>query len=302
MNKSSFWRKGLGIAVSVLCLLYLWTAYDWTNIGPELRAIPWVKFLGLIILLVLVMYCLRGARWYLLVRAHASGLSLLSAYLHNALGQALSEVTPAQSGEAVKVILAKQNSPSPLAPIIGAFSLERFYDLLIFAFILISVYIMDGAPEFIVFSAPKFSTLVFVLVIFMVGLLWFFKKAEFITQALHGFRPHSFKAIWGPFFLTLLSWGVIFYMWQYTLSFAHIDIKMSTLVWVLGLSMFAGILSFAPSGLGASDATVAVLLTSSGVSVDAALTATLLLRLLSIVMIGLGLCHLPFTQRPKRAS
>ncbi len=261
-----------------------------------------IGFVGTLItlLLSLVNYGLRFVRWqvYLGQLGHrVHWLPSLRIYLS---GFALT-TTPGKAGEVFRGVLLKQRGV-PYPKTLAAFVSERLSDLI--AVVLLTLVGLSEYPE------AKGMVVVGVIGIAIVLLsissraildktyLWvnlhtgkFYKLISHFLELLTAAREcHTPKLIIFSTIISLIAWGAEALAFYWVLQWLEADISFSFSVFIYALSMLVGGLSFLPGGLGSSEAVMISLLVLKGMTMPAAIAATVFIRLATLwfaVVIGL---------------
>ncbi|MBR9826686.1 MAG: flippase-like domain-containing protein [Alphaproteobacteria bacterium] len=282
------------IIVTGVSIAYLATLFDAEAFIAGFAAMNlWVLVFGLSGVIILN-WVLRGLRWYALNRDSNPEYSLERAYCDNAVAQAVAEVTPSQSGEAIKIVLAARKFPGTSPSFTAAFAVERA---------------MDGS----LYAAMAFAGLIFAPVLSaqldwwaMLGILalggalcaaffaWWIRKRQipkYIQQVLAALATLEPMVLVTSIVLTVLQVATIILLWWWSFMIAGVEVSLVMTIFLIPVSMMAGIISFLPGGLGASDVSLVALLVLNGTSPEAALLAAAVLRLTSIYVAVLGGAH-----------
>lgn len=248
----------------------------------------------------LLNYGLRFVRWqlYLLRLGHpVDGLPSLRIYLS---GFALT-TTPGKAGEAFRGVLLKQRGvPYPVT--FAALMSERLSDLV--AIVLLA---LVGLVQY-----PQAWGVVFAGVMGIVVVLACLSSKRLLNRLSHwastgqcrlmrllaltcdtlmGARDcHRPGLLTVATLLSVVAWGAEALAFYWLLGWLGMDISLSFAVFVYALSMLAGALSFLPGGLGSAEAVMVSLLVFKGMTMPAAIAATVFIRLATLwfaVAIGL---------------
>lgn len=248
----------------------------------------------------LVNYGLRFIRWqmYLSQLGHSvAWLPSLRIYLS---GFALT-TTPGKAGETFRGVLLKQRGvPYPSA--FAAFISERLSDLV--AIVLLT---LVGLAQY-----PQARSIVFAGVLGIVVVLACLSSKTLLNRLHHWARSrtgklmaliahstqmlndarrcHSPGVLGVATVISVIAWGAEALAFYWMLGWLGADISLSFAVFVYALSMLAGALSFLPGGLGSAEAVMVSLLILKGMTMPAAIAATVFIRLATLwfaVVIGL---------------
>ena len=112
-----------------------------------------------------------------------------------------------------------------------------------------------------------------------------------VGETLHGARLcHRPRLLGVATVISVIAWGAEALAFYWMLGWLGADISLSFAIFVYALAMLAGALSFLPGGLGGAEAVMASLLVLKGMTMPAAIAATVFIRLATLwfaVVIGL---------------
>ncbi|NTS75943.1 flippase-like domain-containing protein [Catenovulum sp. SM1970] len=257
-------------------------------------------------------YLARLARWHVLMRDYlplrAKVIHLHQIYL---LGFVLS-ATPAKIGETLRSVFLKRIGID-YAPSLAAFFAERLQDLLVV--LLLAAVALSLMPEYSLFFIMAASLILFVFLLLssntphqlLLSLMaWLSKKLRIKMSKQHflfdlddffvclkSFLSLSYLPKTVP--LTLFGWLSQVAVLHFVLSAFDVgtDWPWYIVVGIYGLSTLLGALSFVPAGLGATEASLSLLLISQGVDAEIAVAVSLIFRLCTLwLAIGIGLIAL----------
>lgn len=252
------------------------------------------------LLLSLVNYGLRFVRWQIYLSKLGYQIAWLPSLRIYLSGFALT-TTPGKAGEAFRGVLLKQrNVPFPVT--FAALISERLSDLV--AIILLT---LVGLSEY-----PQAQGMVLVGVLGIAVVLvcissrsvlsyahqWASvrtgKVCKLLTQLVHLLREarrcHTPGLLVLATLISVVSWGAEAVAFYLVLEWLGADISFSFAIFVYAISMLAGALSFLPGGLGGAEAIMISLLVLKGMTMPAAIAATVFIRLATLwfaVLIGL---------------
>lgn len=118
--------NAVGIAIAVLCLVWVFHDIDMTEAARSLRGLRW-GFVPLAVLLDTASYACQGLRWNLLLgpgRQPGAARATQAVYA----GLFTNEVLPGRLGEGVRAVLARRWTGSPYTGVVSSMLLERFCD------------------------------------------------------------------------------------------------------------------------------------------------------------------------------
>ncbi|MEQ5801234.1 lysylphosphatidylglycerol synthase transmembrane domain-containing protein [Halomonas sp. H10-9-1] len=302
VNHLEGWRlRALILSIVVATAGYL--AFSlWGGWEEVVAAFVQIGLLGTLIALSLslVNYGLRFGRWqlYLSQLGHRVPWSpSLRIYLS---GFALT-TTPGKAGEAFRGVLLKQRGV-PFPATFAAFISERLSDLV--AIVLLT---LVGLAQY-----PQARGIVLAGVL-GIGVVLACLSSQTLLDRLHRWASarqgklmalvaHASEMLGGArrchrpgllgvaTVISVVAWGAEALAFYWMLGWLGADISLSFAIFVYALSMLAGALSFLPGGLGGAEAVMVSLLVLKGMTMPAAIAATVFIRLATLwfaVVIGL---------------
>lgn len=302
VNHLEGWRlRALILSIVVATAGYL--AFSlWGGWEEVVAAFVQIGLLGTLIALSLslVNYGLRFGRWqlYLSKLGHRVPWSpSLRIYLS---GFALT-TTPGKAGEAFRGVLLKQRGV-PFPATFAAFISERLSDLV--AIVLLTLVGLAQYPQARGIVLAGVLGIVVVLVCLSSQTLldrlhrWASaRQGKLMALLAHGSetlggarRCHRPGLLGVATVISVIAWGAEALAFYWMLGWLGADIPLSFAIFVYALSMLAGALSFLPGGLGGAEAVMVSLLVLKGMTMPAAIAATVFIRLATLwfaVVIGL---------------
>lgn len=247
-------------------------------------------------------YIIRGLRWHMIVRTGKVATSVKQNMLHFFGGFAMT-ATPGRLGELVRLRWLCRDSGKSFGTLLPIVFADRAIELAAIVF-LIGLALMLVNLE---------TNAVWGLLLVSIGLVWIVCRPHLLESVITGLWRLSGKRFsrlfvklrrmtrrLAPFmrlpillptiFVSVLGWaleGVAFYV---LLSWLGVDISIWTAMAIFLVAVLSGALSGLPGGLGGTEATAVALLLLQGVPLDAAVLATLVIRVTTLwfaVLIGL---------------
>ncbi|WP_348815902.1 flippase-like domain-containing protein [Halomonas sp. H10-59] len=301
-NHLEGWRlRALVISIVVAAIGYL--AFSlWGGWKEVLSAFAEIGWLGTLIVLSLSLlnYALRFARWQLYLKQLGHRVAFKPSLRIYLSGFALT-TTPGKAGEAFRGVLLKQRGV-PFPTTFAAFVSERLSDLV--AIVLLTLLGLTQYPQARgIVLAGVLGILVVLVCLSSQSLLdWLYRWAAdregklmalvaHISETLHGARLcHRPRLLGVATVISVIAWGAEALAFYWMLGWLGADISLSFAIFVYALAMLAGALSFLPGGLGGAEAVMASLLVLKGMTMPAAIAATVFIRLATLwfaVVIGL---------------
>lgn len=302
VNHLEGWRlRALILSIVVATAGYL--AFSlWGGWEEVVAAFVQIGLLGTLIALSLslVNYGLRFGRWqlYLAQLGHRVPWSpSLRIYLS---GFALT-TTPGKAGEAFRGVLLKQRGV-PFPATFAAFISERLSDLV--AIVLLTLVGLAQYPQArgIVLAGVLGIVVVLACLSSQTLLDRLHRWASARQGKLMALVAHASEMLGGArrchrpgllgvaTVISVIAWGAEALAFYWMLGWLGADISLSFAIFVYALSMLAGALSFLPGGLGGAEAVMVSLLVLKGMTMPAAIAATVFIRLATLwfaVVIGL---------------
>ncbi len=275
----------------------------WQEVLTAFRQVPLYGLL-LLLLLSLVNYLLRYARWhyYLTLLQHPlSRLTTLRIYI---AGFALT-TTPGKAGEALRGFLLKPLGV-PHVRSLATLLVERFSDLLV-------VIILCGLG---VVAYPDAWSVLLLLLPLLLLLIWLLQQRRWLEGMNRYIRArfsgrfavlfeglidtllHSGSLFTPPLLLYsivlgLLAWGAEGVAFYYLIQLLGFELDPAMAVFIYAFAMLVGAISFLPGGLGGTEVTMTALLVLNGMGEGTAVAATVIIRLTTLwFAVALGLLAL----------
>lgn len=248
----------------------------------------------------LVNYSLRFIRWQFYLSQLGYMVPWLPSLRIYLSGFALT-TTPGKAGEAFRGILLKQRG-IPFPSTFAAFLSERLSDLV--AVVLLTLLGLAQYPQARGLVLAGVAGIVVVLACLSSQRLLFHlnswaksrtgrvgRLVVHLTDMLQDARRcHGPRLLVLATVLGVMAWGAEALAFYWVLMWLGADVSLSFAVFVYALSMLAGALSFLPGGLGGAEAVMVSLLVAKGMTMPAAIAATVFIRLATLwfaVVIGL---------------
>lgn len=248
----------------------------------------------------LVNYLLRGLRWHLFARRLGLGTSLATDLRHFLGGFAMS-VTPGRLGELVRMRWIGRETGAAFETTAPLMLVDRASDLAAMGLLLGATLAFSASG--IAFGLPVTALALMAAVIvtrpaLLAGLAALghrftgrfgklFAKVRRAAQALAAFSSPGLVALAGAF--GLVGWFAEGYAFHLLLAWMGADIGIAKAVAIFIFAGLAGGLTGAPGGVGGAEAAMVALLALEGVGLEAALPATVIIRVTTLwfaILIG----------------
>lgn len=273
--------------MGAICLYYILTAFQWTEIWQAIQKADIFLFLTSSITTTLIFWFLRTLRWSFLLKNEPLDAPFFKLYIYTAITVGFANFTPFQSGEALKVELFRKCGGTRLSGY-NYFFLEKILDLLV-----ISTLSVFGIFYLFEFRLGNHIQLAIVgLIGFLIVLTAaFIVAAKKYREKLRNFQVDFNKLLYA-FLLTLTSWTVMIVGWKYIFQSAAIDLTILQTMAIISLTTVIGIISFVPGAVGVSEISIAALLSQLGFETVIAQTGAMMIALYSLVILILSVVHL----------
>lgn len=148
-----------------LILLGIWASFfDFSQLWVNVKNLR-LHYLGLSLLSYLGAYFIRSVRWNRLLKPLRS-FTLKQTYLWSLVGNFINYLIPIRAGEAVRAILIKKSTNTPISLVLPSIFIDKFFDTIGIFVILIMIPLLD------IELVPTMQWLVFILLaIFFIGIL-----------------------------------------------------------------------------------------------------------------------------------
>jgi len=313
LGVSSLARKlAVGVVLGLAVVLALGLFADLPRLFDSLSRWNWA-FVPVVLVAVLANYGLRFLRWhYYLAVIGANGVSV-----SDSLGIFLSgftlTMTPGKLGEVLKSFLLKQLNDTPVSYSASLVIAERLTDVL--GMVLLAAVGLGafqfGAPALITTLAASVVLILVVqqrdLSLRLIGLFGRLPVAgRFAGLATNLYESSHLLLHWRPLLvgiaLATLAWFgecLAFFVVILGLGIPASSPLLLQATFIYAIASLLGAISFLPGGLGATEGSMAILLTQlSGLEKDPAIAATLLVRFATLwFAVLLGMVALVLFQR-----
>lgn len=309
-SKTNRWERGIVLSAIAAVGLYL-AIFFWSGAEQFLEALGELPIwlIPALMGIVFFSYCLRFARWQWYLHRMGYSVPLAQSFQIFLASFALT-ASPGKAGESIKSLFLNRRYQIPVASTIAGLFCERFTDAL-------SVVLLIFISLFSAFQGQWAVILVGVFQILLVVVLqhpplvkrWLhplkrWPKLNNVTQHIETsidsasilLKP---KILVGSTFLALLAWGLegvsLYLIFQY-LGTTQITVYQAILTHTA--SGLLGALTFLPGGIGGTEALTISFAMLYGASRTNAVTATILIRLLTLwYAVALGLVAMISIQR-----
>lgn len=264
----------------------------------------------------LVNYALRAGRWLMLSRVLELQVPHLSNALYYFSGYSLT-ATPGKAGEAIRLWLMKSGHGIAYSRSMPLMLADRALD--IWAIMLLTLASFSG------FQAYRWHGVALLVLVVLVSLpLVRPKMLEPVLLAAAGVAKRRARLLvllrrvlramdrlsnWETYGATLvpsvLGWWAEAFALYVILQHFGTEVSVANAVFVFSFSMIVGAISMLPGGLGSTEATMIILLTTLGVEMDVALVSTAIIRTTTFwfaVVIGLLLAPSAMTTSRRAAK
>jgi uncharacterized membrane protein YbhN (UPF0104 family) len=282
------------IALVTTCVTIVLLGFDWTAVSARLATVDAFRFLLLTGAITLFACVMRGLRWVAITGLPFNARAIWEAHCYVAVSVAAASATPMQVGEALKLYFARRTSGMLLARSGFAYAMERVADLVAIV-TLLAVGLAAHSGGVVPAAIAALSGLA-VLCLMPVAARYLAAARHVPLVATRHLSPLAEVRVSGlrlAIFLicTAAKWSSVIILWRVPLETVGVRISLAdTALLVAGVTL-AGVASLVPGGIGVAEVSTRALLTWMGVEPGPAEAAAIALRLLSVVLIAVGLLH-----------
>jgi len=251
----------VSVAVFPLCIRYVFVSFQWSRIIEILQHADLVWLLAGCILSILVCWFLRACRWSIILGNLGFSIKLSTLCMCSAVSLSMALVTPAQSGEMLKVELLKKRGLMARFPGYSSFLLERYIDFCVI--VVLALFGLSGRMAFVrretltLFLGITLATLLAAIIVaFKVRFTGRISEMQNWLRACVK-NPTRFFLI---LFLTVSSWTVIVFGWEICLHSTSIKIGFYDSMTLMSVMTVIDVLSFIPGGEGVLRAALQIFL------------------------------------------
>lgn len=288
---SRYIKYFVALLLGSVCVYYMAGSFDWKQIGQSLRKADSALFLLSSIGTILGFFLFRTLRWHALLKSENLTVPFYKLYLYNAISIGISNVTPFQSGEALKVELMRKYGVGRAAGY-TIFLLEKLMDFaLVIAMGMAGVRLgFDSgiAPVYFYVLAAVF--IVGFCAVLIIGFRLPFERLNPIKDLLRERWRHK-RALATAIFFTVCSWSAAVVGWKLTLASVGVEINILQSISLVSLSVLLALISFVPGAVGVSELGITAILTRAGIEPLAAQTGAIALRGYAVILLVLAVLH-----------
>jgi len=283
----------VAISIFAASVWYMVASFEWRQAFGYLARVNFVRLVMLIWVTQFAYILVRAWRWWAAVRHMNPRMVFFDFYWITAVVVSLAILTPAQSGEALKIELLKRRGMVDRLPGLGALGVERLFDLLAISAIGALALAFGGLSEEYRAVGKGASALIVFGLIALYFLLRFDPGGR-VSHWLRGVRAGggTTRMRAAMVVATVLSWGLTALSWEIALLAVDIHLSLRKILSLLSLVSLGTSLSLIPGGLGVSEVVTAGVLASMGVAAPAAQAGALIIRSQALIVVFFGLAHL----------
>ncbi len=297
-------RRLWPVLVCTLACAWALYAFDWPMVGRALLRFDLRLFLEVCLPVGLLLFLVRSLRWAAVAGIPFTPALLWRTHVQTALALATAAATPVQAGEALKLKFARDLTGKDYASLGGAFAVERLADAAVLFGIGAIGFGLAGASGLWLLAASGLLAVAVALAPFLLRRLAGARLPPRLAAALGPlaqYRPSAARMlVLGG--CTVAKWLMVVLMWQTTFAAAGIGLGFADTALVVVLVTLSVTVSLVPGGIGVAEVSTRALLLWLGVEPGLADAGALLLRLLTPLVIGIGLLHGLFLLRGRRAA
>ncbi|MEI6159143.1 MAG: lysylphosphatidylglycerol synthase domain-containing protein [Roseococcus sp.] len=288
---------------SVACSWALFV-FDWRMVGAALLRFDITLFLSICVPLGVLLFSVRSLRWAAVAGMRFDAPTLWRTHVQTALALATAAATPLQAGEALKLKFARDTTGQDYASLGGAFALERLTDAAVLLGMGAIGFGLAGASGMWLLTASLLLALAVGFAPLALRRLAGARLSPHLSSALAPLAQYR-PALWRMLVLgtcTVTKWVIVVLMWQTTFLAAGITLGAPETALVVVLVTISVTVSLVPGGIGVAEVSTRALLLWLGVEPSLADAGAVLLRLLTPLVIAIGLLHGLFLLPARRAA
>lgn len=286
-------RNVLVVTIVVACVTATARLFDWPTVVAALTHLHAGLLVGAGIPILLAIAGLRGWRWLVVLGIRPTPGRLWQSFCANGAAAGLASLTPFQVGEVVKIRLIPDHHGAAWRLGVSAFFVERMLDLGTMCCVcLAGLTIRFGQPwaALPALCLPSIGALFANLVIRRLALPP--RVRPYAEVLLHRSRTLAASVI------SLPIWGLYCALWWVALQAMNVPIAWHQVAILLGAVMLAVVASMTPGGLGVSELSSRGLLIWLGETPAHAEAGAIALRLLTPLIVLMGVaCLIPLARQ-----
>ena len=281
-------------AIFIISFRYIVASFRWTDIIPILEQASLIYLIGGGAISIIIYWLLRTMRLFILLKNLGVQVRFTDLYLCSAVSLGFSIITPFQSGEALKVEMLKKYGIINRMSGYSSLAVERLIDL----FVVITLATISILGIFDIGINKSIAIyLWFALMILLISGALAIKKIKNVGRIgdyirCMGLCISNFRMLFVVVILTVCSWIVVAIGWQVCLYSISVNIGLQKSMALMSTVSIINVLSFIPSALGVSEASIAEVLMRFGLCPASAQAGALVLRFYGILALFLSAIHL----------
>ena len=286
-------RRAWPFVAGILACGAVWHLFDWAAVGAALRGLEVMAFLPAALTATLGLMLARSLRWAAVSGLPFTPASLWRIHLQTAVSMGIAAVTPMQAGEALKLKLARDRSGGGWAPLAAGFVLERLADVAaLLGLGALGFGLRGAAAPWLMLAALGLAIGVAAApaILRRLAMAGLPRPIAAMLAPLRDYRPAGWRmALLG--LCTVGAWFCTLLLWQVTLAAGGIALGLADCALAMALVTLAVIVSLVPGGLGVAEVSTRAVLLWLGVEPGQADAGAVLLRLLTPLVVLVGLAH-----------
>lgn len=296
-------RRLLPLLIGLAACTWALLIFDWRMVGAAFLRFDIVHFLAVGIPVGFLVFAVRSLRWVAVAGLSFRPAALWRAHVQTAIAIATAAATPLQAGEALKLKMARDDTGAGWAALGAAFALERMADVATLFALGALGFGLRGASGFWLAVASLAAALLVALAPAGLRSLASLPLPARVTVALAplaAYRPSPGRmAILG--LCTVAKWWGVVVLWQAVFHSAGISLSLADCGMAVVLVTISVTISLVPGGIGVAEVSTRAVLLWLGVEPGLADAGAVMLRLLTPLVIGIGMLH-AIALRPLRSS
>jgi len=308
MGNIEFWlivmlRRLLPLLIGFAACTWALLMFNWSSIGVALLQFDYFHFLVVGIPLGLFVFLVRTLRWVAVAGLSFRPSALWRAHVQTAIAIATAAATPLQAGEVLKLKMARDDTGAGWAELGAAFALERMADVATLFAIGALAFGLRGTSSFWLVVASLVVALLVALApagLRSLARLRLPARIGVALAPLSASRPSPARmAVLG--LCTVAKWWGVVVLWQAVFLSAGISLSLADCGMAVVLVTISVTISLVPGGIGVAEVSTQAVLLWLGVEPGLADAGAIMLRLLTPLVIGIGMLH-TIALRPSKRS
>jgi uncharacterized membrane protein YbhN (UPF0104 family) len=289
-------------ALALVACAYGLRQFDWRSVGDALAGLPLAQILLETAAIALAVFLACALRWIAVNKLPWRLPTIVAVYLYMSVVIGASMATPMQLGEVLKVKFA-HDSGLPLGSSVANLGYERIIDLGAISAMAVGGLVFAARHSIVLATVATSVTLaagVIVQPVLYWGVARFADSRTGERLRRVAGEPLQLSSLALVALFTIVKWGLTLLVWMLLTRAVGVRLDIGQSMLVVGSVTALTILSMVPAGIGVQEVSVRSIMITMGVEPAQAEAAAIVLRILTPVMIILGVLHLPFIKQRQK--